>query len=178
MARGEEGHRQVAREARAGELQLLRAGSRGGACAPSFPGKLGMAGALLELRCFENVLKLTLGSSEIPFSEKMFLKHFEIFKNMNFGGRNAFEQIEYASRASAKKPVQTFASTLSIFCVNMGGRVADRLDIGDPFRCYFDSNLPQILVILETQTIYRNKVPDLPGYTTMFKKAIKFKLGY
>jgi hypothetical protein len=173
VARGEEGHRQVAREARAGQLQLIRDGSRGGTWVPSFAGKLGMAGALLEMRCFEDVLRLTFGSSEIPFSEKMFEKHFEFFKNMDFGGRNAFEQIEYTSRASAKKPVETFASILSVHCVNMGGRVRDRLDIGDPFRCYFDSNSPQILVILETQTIYRNKIPDLPGYTTIFKKAIK-----
>ena len=105
---------------------------------------------------------------------KRFSNALRFLEKMDFGGRNAFEQIEHISRVSANKAAALkFADFLSVFCVNMGGRVADRLQLGDIFRCYFDSNLPHVLAILETQTTFRNKIPDLPGYTTIFKKAIK-----
>ena len=165
MESGGEGFKQGAVQAGTGQLERLRRGCRGGTCAPSSCGKLGEAGTLLDLGCCQDVLRQTLGSSEIPFSEKTFLKQFEIFKKMDFGGRNAFEQIEHISRVSANKAAALkFADFLSVFCVNMGGRVADRLQLEDIFRCYFDSNLPHILTILETQTTFRNKIPDLPGY--------------
>ena len=70
---------------------------------------------------------------------------------------------------SKAKPRKIQQKQLDI-TVAMGGRVKDRLSYNDYFREYFESNNPDILAIIETQTMYRSKFLICPVITSFLEK--------
>ena len=54
-------------------------------------------------------------------------------------------------------------SKIKIFCVNVGGKLQDRLTSG-PLYLLHSSQLPDIFGVVETKTAKLGRIPQIPGY--------------
>ena len=120
------------------------------------------------------MISLALRNSKFGFSPTRVFKHFSAALDSDFGGTNVFEYTNHLHEISAIKKTTIF-QTIKVFSINIGGRAGVRLSPGHFLREYINRHKPDVFVLLETQTIYKHKVPELPGYVMIFKKALKTK---